>query len=264
MTSLRTLFAVTTVALLSTGALLVPLFAVGLFLSFTLSQAGMVVHHWRLREPHWRPGLAVNALGAGATAVVLVVILVSKLTEGAWIPTLVIPIITLAFLGTRRHYDRVAEVVRPRPGDADEVVHHTVVVLVAGPTRPAIHAIRYAQAMRPDHLFALTVVQDGRRRAEVVRAWDEVGPGVPLEVIEDDYRDFTVPIEAFLTRTDARWADDTLTVVIPEFVVHRWWEQLLHNQSALRLKSRLLFTPGVMVTSVPWQLKSSELVDQDD
>jgi amino acid transporter len=234
--------------------LLVPLFAVGLFLSFTLSQAGMVVHHWRLREPHWRAGLAVNALGAGATAVVLVVILVSKLTEGAWVPTLVIPIITVAFLGIRRHYDRVAEAVRPRPTDVDEVVHHTVVVLVAGPTRPALHAIRYAQAMRPDHLFALTVVQDGQRPADLRKAWDDVRIGVPLEVIEDDYRDFTVPIEAFLTRTDARWADDTLTVVIPELVVHRTWEHLLHNQSALMLKARLLYRRNTVVTSVPWHI----------
>jgi amino acid transporter len=234
--------------------LLVPLFAVGLFMSFTLSQAGMVVHHWRLREPHWRPGLGVNALGAVATAVVLVVILVSKFTEGAWIPTLVIPVITVAFLGIHRHYDRVAEQIRTHPGDVDEVVHHTVVVLVAGPTRPALHALRYAQAMRPDHLFALTVVQDGERRGEVEKAWDEAGIGVPLEVIEDDYRDFTVPIEAFLTRTDARWADDTLTVVIPEFVVHRWWEHLLHNQSALMLKARLLYRRDTVVISVPWHI----------
>jgi amino acid transporter len=235
--------------------LLVPLFAVGLFLSFTLSQAGMVVHHWRLREPRWRPGLAINALGAAATAVVLVVILVSKLTEGAWVPTLVIPIITLAFVGIRRHYDGVAEQVRPRPTDVDEVVRHTVVVLVSGPTRPALHAIRYAQAMRPDHLFALTVAQDGQHRADLERAWDEVGIGVPLEVIEDDYRDFTTPIEAFLTRTDARWADDTLTVVIPEFVVHGWWEHLLHNQSALLLKARLLYRRDTVVTSVPWHIE---------
>jgi amino acid transporter len=233
---------------------LVPLFAVGLFMSFTLSQAGMVVHHWRLREPHWRPGLAINALGAAATAVVLVVILVSKLTEGAWIPTLVIPLITLAFLGIHRHYVRVADAVRPRPRDADEVVHHTVVVLVAGPTRPALHAIRYAQAMRPDHLFALTVVQDGERRADLERAWGEVGLDVPLEIIEDDYRDITGPIEAFLTRTDARWAGDTLTVVIPELVVHRWWEHLLHNQVALMLKIRLLYRPNTVVTSVPWHV----------
>ena len=233
---------------------LVPLFAVGLFTSFTLSQAGMVVHHWRLREPHWRAGLGVNALGAAATAVVLVVILVSKFTEGAWIPTLVIPVITLAFLGIHRHYDWVAEQIRTRPGDVDEVVHHTVVVLVAGPTRPALHAVRYAQAMRPDHLFALTVVQDGERRADVQRAWDRAGIGVRLHVIEDDYRDFTVPIEAFLTRTDARWAGDTLTVVIPEFVVHRWWEHLLHNQSALMLKARLLYRRNTVVISVPWHI----------
>jgi len=233
---------------------LVPLFAVGLFMSFTLSQAGMVVHHWRLREPHWRAGLGVNALGAAATAVVLVVILVSKFTEGAWIPTLVIPVITLAFLGIHRHYDWVAEQIRTRPGDVDEVVHHTVVVLVAGPTRPALHAVRYAQAMRPDHLFALTVVQDGERRADVEKAWDAAGIGVPLHVIEDDYRDFTVPIEAFLTRTDARWAGDTLTVVIPEFVVHRWWEHLLHNQSALMLKARLLYRRNTVVISVPWHI----------
>jgi len=233
---------------------LVPLFAVGLFLSFTLSQAGMVVHHWRLREPHWRPGLGVNALGAAATAVVLVVILVSKFTEGAWIPTLVIPVITLAFMGIHRHYDRVAEEIRPRPDDVYELVRHTVVVLVAGPTRPALHALRYAQAMRPDHLFALTVVQDGERRADVEKAWDDTGIGVPLEVIEDDYRDFAVPIEAFLTDTDARWADDTLTVVIPEFVVHRSWEHLLHNQSALMLKARLLYRRNTVVISVPWHI----------
>jgi hypothetical protein len=182
------------------------------------------------------------------------VILVSKFTEGAWIPTLVIPVITLAFLGIHRHYTRVAEQVRLRPGDVDEVVRHTVVVLVAGPTRPALHAIRYAQAMRPDHLFALTVVQDGERRADIEKAWDDVGIGVPLEVIEDDYRDFTVPIEAFLTRTDARWADDTLTVVIPEFVVHRSWEHLLHNQSALMLKARLLYRRNTVVISVPWHI----------
>jgi amino acid transporter len=242
------------VAFNASVTLLVPLFAVGLFMSFTLSQAGMVVHHWRRREPHWRPGLGVNALGAAATAVVLVVILVSKFTEGAWIPTLVIPVITLVFLGIHRHYDRVAEQIRTRPGDVDAVVHHTVVVLVAGPTRPALHAVRYAQAMRPDHLFALTVVQDGERRADVQRAWDRVRIGVPLHVIEDDYRDFTVPIEAFLTRTDARWAGDTLTVVIPEFVVHRWWEHLLHNQSALMLKARLLYRRNTVVISVPWHI----------
>jgi hypothetical protein len=234
--------------------LLVPLFAVGLFLSFTLSQAGMVVHHWRLREPHWQVGLAINALGAAATAVVLVVILVSKFTEGAWVPTLVIPLITVGFLGIHRHYRKVEEHLRVRPEDLEEVIRHTVVVLVAGPTRPAVHALHYAQAMRPDHLFALTVVHDSEQRCEVEQAWERTGLGVPLEVIVDEYRDLTEPIERFLTRTDALWADDTLTVVIPEFVVHRWWEHLLHNQSALLLKARLLYRRDTVVTSVPWHI----------
>ena len=120
-----------------------PLFAVGLFMSFTLSQAGMVVHHLRLREPHWQVGILINALGAIATAVVLVVILVSKFTEGAWVPTVVIPLITVLFLAVHRHYKKVEEATRLHPSDLKEVVRHTVVVLVAGPTRPALHAIRY-------------------------------------------------------------------------------------------------------------------------
>jgi amino acid transporter len=233
---------------------LVPLFAVGLFTSFTLSQAGMVMHHWRLREPRWRAGLAVNALGAASTAIVLVVILVSKFAEGAWVPTLVIPLITVMFLAIHRHYERVRAAIRLRPGDLDEVVRHTVVVLVASPTRPAVHAVKYARAMRPDHLFALMVLGDGQDREGVEQAWGELGLGVPLEIIEDDYRDLTNPIVDYLERTDARWADDTLTVMIPEVVVHRWWENLLHNQSALMLKARLLYRPDTVVTSVPWHL----------
>jgi amino acid transporter len=233
---------------------LVPLFAVGLFTGFTLSQTGMVVHHWRRREPHWQAGLAINALGAVATGVVLVVILVSKFTEGAWVPAIVIPLITIVFRTVHRHYDDVRGALRLRPADLDEVVRHTVVVLVAGPTRPAVRAIRYAQAMRPDHLFTLTVVQDAAQRDAVERAWKEADIGVPLEVIETEYRDLTEPIEQFLTDTDARWADDTLTVVIPEFLVHGWWEQLLHNQSALMLKARLLYRPNTVVVSVPTQL----------
>ncbi len=130
---------------------LVPLFAVGLFTSFTLSQAGMVVHHWHLREPRWRVGLAINALGAAATAVVLVVILVSKFTEGAWIPTVVIPLITVVFMAIHRHYRKVEETLRVRPEDLQEVVRHTVVVLVAGPDpagRPR-PPLRQGDAARP-------------------------------------------------------------------------------------------------------------------
>ena len=232
---------------------LVPLFAVGLFTSFTLSQAGMVRHHWRLREPHWPVGLAINALGALATGVVLVVVLVSKFTEGAWVPTLVIPMIVGAFVAVHRHYGRVAAAIALRDGDLAEEVHHTVVVLVSQPSRVVAHAVRYAQALRPDHLLAVTVLQD-RDRADVEREWDEAGFDLPLEVLDDPYRDVTAVVEAFLDDADARWAGDTLTVVIPEFVVTRWWENVLHNQSALALKARLLYRPNTVVTSVPFHV----------
>ena len=233
---------------------LVPLFAVGLFASFTLSQAGMVVRHLRLREPRWRAGLAINLVGAVATFVVLLVVLASKFGAGAWVPAVVIPTLTAIGVVIKRHYDKVARILAIQPGDATETVHHTVVVLVARPTRAVAHALRYAQAMRPDHLFALTVIQEPAERAEAERAWAAAGFGVDLEIVEDPYREFAEAIEAFLDQTDARWADDTITVVIPEFVVGRWWEHLLHNQSALALKARLLYRRNTVVISVPWHI----------
>ncbi|HKY13752.1 MAG TPA: APC family permease [Microthrixaceae bacterium] len=233
---------------------LVPLFAVGLFASFTLSQAGMVRHHLRLREPRWQFGLALNALGAAATFVVLCVVLFSKFGEGAWIPTLVIPSIVAVFVVIHRHYVLVADSLRLQPSDVDEIVRHTIIVLVARPTRPAVHAVRYAQAMHPDHVFALTVVGDPDEREVAIAEWNALDLGLPLEVIVDPYRDLSNTVTAFLNQADARWADDTITVIIPEFVVGRWWEQLLHNQSALALKARLLFRPNTVVTSVPFRV----------
>ena len=242
---------------------LVPLFAVGLFASFTLSQAGMVVHHRRVRQPHWRGGLAINALGAVATFVVLVVVLVSKFTSGAWVPTLVIPAIVAVFVAIHRHYARVERAIAFRPGDEREIIRNTVIVLVARPTRPAVRAIRYAQAMRPDRLIALTVVQDGDAFERIEEEWAATGLDVPLEVLHDPYRDLTDTIEAYLTRTDAQWANDTMTVVIPEFVVGRSWEQLLHNQSAFALKLRLLYRPNTVVISVPWHIDADSPGPED-
>jgi amino acid transporter len=239
---------------------LVPLFAVGLFLAFTLSQAGMVVRHHRRREPHWRVGIAINLLGATATGVVLVVVLVSKFTAGAWIPVIVIPAITAVFVMIRRHYARVERSIALHPGDEIEVLHHTVVVLISRPTRAAVHAVRYAQSLRPDRLFAVTVLQDSDEYDRVQREWEASGLDVPLEVLHDPYRDLTGTVEDFLTQTDARWANDTLTVVLPEVIVRGWWEPLLHNQSALALKIRLLYRPNTVVTSVPWNVGADDAV----
>jgi amino acid transporter len=231
---------------------LVPLFAVGLFTSFTLSQSGMVVHHWRLREPGWRWRLGVNALGAAATSVVTVVVVISKFTEGAWIPALVIPALVVLFKAIRRHYDRVSRAIRVEPGAKLPVVRHTVAVLV-GPEvhRGVVQAIAYAKSLRPEHLFAVSVTLDEQQEAYLRRRWDDFGFDVPLETIGSPYREITRPVLQWLDDLDARWDYDVITVVIPEFVVRHWWEQLLHNQSALWLKARLLFRKGTVVTSVP-------------
>jgi amino acid transporter len=233
--------------------LLIPLFAVGLFASFTLSQAGMVVHHLRLREPGWRWRLAVNAIGAVATATVLVVVVVSKFTAGAWIPTVVIPLIVFGFVNVHRHYTALARATALPPGSTAPEIRHTVVVPVGRPHRGVPLALAYAKSLGPQHhLVAVTVATDD---VEVHRAraqWDAQDFGVPLEIIESPYRDLTEPLLAYLDELDARWSDDVITVIIPEIVVRRWYHNLLHNQSALALKARLLYRENTVVTSVPW------------
>jgi hypothetical protein len=212
------------------------------------------VHHWRLREPRWQLGLTINAAGATATAIVLIVVLASKLTSGAWVPAVVIPIITVGFIAVHRHYSRVHDQLELQPTDPVEIVQNTVIVLVASPTRAAAHAVAYAKGMHPAHLVVVTVVADQIDADRARSAWERSGIDAPLEVLEDPYRDFTEVLLGFIDQTDATWADDTITVVIPEFVVHRWWEHTLHNQSALVLKARLLYRPNTVVTSVPWHI----------
>ncbi|MGQ0805369.1 MAG: APC family permease [Actinomycetota bacterium] len=234
---------------------LVPLFAVGLFLSFTLSQAGMVVHHWRLREPRWQAGLVINGIGALATSLVTIVVIISKFTEGAWVPVAVMPLLVLLFLGIRRHYERVSRVLQVEPGARLPEVRHTVVVLVSPDLhRGVLAALAYAKSLHPEHLFALSVIFDEEQEQRLRDRWEELGLDVPLEIIGSPYREITGPIIQWLDDLDARWDYDIVTVVLPEVVVHRWWEHLLHNQSALWLKARLLFRRNVVVTSVPTHL----------
>jgi amino acid transporter len=230
---------------------LIPLFAVGLFASFTLSQAGMVMYHLREREPRWRWNAAVNAVGTAATTGVLVVVLVSKFAAGAWIPTVVIPAVVLAFKGTRRHYERVAAVTEAEPTERLPQIRNTVVVPVGRVTKPVIQAIAYAQALHPDRLVAVSVAFDELDTQRILDAWDRHGFDVPLEVLHSPYRDLTKPVLDDIDRLDATRGDDVITVIIPEIVVCRWWEQFLHNQSALALKARLLFRRNTVVVSVP-------------
>ncbi len=234
---------------------LIPLFAVGLFTAFTLSQAGMVVHHYRLREPRWRLGLGINGVGALATTLVTAVILISKFTEGAWIPALVIPLLVLLFKGIHRHYETVDRALRVEPGVKLPEIQHTVVVLVG----PKVHlgviqSLAYAKSLQPDFLHAISVSYDLEQADRLREQWERFDFDVPLDVVDSPYREINEPVLEYLDQLDQRSSSDVITVIIPELVVHHWWQQLLHNQTALWLKVRLLFREGTVVTSVPSQM----------
>jgi amino acid transporter len=231
---------------------LIPLFAVGLFMSFTLSQAGMVVHHWRLRETGWTRRLAINAIGATATAAVTLVVVVSKFTEGAWIPTLVIPLLVLLFASIKRHYRRVDEALACPPGTPLPEIRHTVVVLVGNRVHQGVlEALAYAKSLQPHYLHAVHVSFDAASAEQMRETWDEYAFDIPLDVVSSPYRTLTRPVLDYVEDLDRRWNHDVVTVIVPEFVVRHWWDQLLHNQTALSLKARLLFRKGTVVTSIP-------------
>jgi amino acid transporter len=233
---------------------LIPLYAVGVFTSFTLSQTGMVRYHLRERLPGWRGRAITNGAGAVTTGVVLGVVLVSKFTIGAWIPVVIIPCMILLFRGVHQHYQRVQERLAVPPGWRPPRMNHTVVVLVGGVHRGVLEALAYARSLAPNHLVAVTVVSDEEEQEKIEKAWSVHEVNDALDIIFSPYRELSRPILRFLDEIDARWDNDIVTVLIPEVVVSRWWEQLLHNQSALILKGRLLFRKGVVVTSVPYHL----------
>jgi amino acid transporter len=234
---------------------LIPLYAVGVFVSFTLSQAGMVRHHQKEREPHWKRNSVINGVGSCATALVAIVIATTKFTSGAWIPIVVIPLIVLLFKGIKSHYDSVSKALNVAPGYRTRRMNHTVAVLVGGVHRGVLEALAYAKSLAPNRLVAVTVVSDDDERERMEDAWSRFGIDVPLEIVYSPYRELTRPVLRFIDELDARYDNDIITVVIPEFVVGSWWSHLLHNQSALILKGRLLFRKGTVVTSVPYHLE---------
>ncbi len=234
---------------------LIPLYAVGVFVSFTLSQAGMVRHHQKEREPRWRLHIVINGVGACATAVVALIIASTKFTSGAWVPIVVIPLIVLMFKGIKRHYDTVAAGLATGPDYKPRRMNHTVVVLVGSLHRGALEALAYAKSLAPNRLVAVTVVSDDEERERIEDAWAARKLDIPLEIVYSPYRELARPVLRFIDELDARYENDIVTVVIPEFVVSHWWSHILHNQSALFLKGRLLFRKGTVVTSVPYHLE---------
>jgi amino acid transporter len=248
---------------------LIQLYIVGVFISFTLSQIGMVRHWSRLLRTETDPlarrkmmrSRVVNTIGFVATGAVLIVVLVTKFVAGAWIAVVAMSSLFLTMKLIRRHYDAVSLELQKQAEVEDTQVlpsRNHALVLVSKLHLPTLRALSYARATRPDVLEAVTVSVDDLETRLLAREWEGSDISVPLKVIASPYREITRPILDYVRRVSKESPRTVVTVFIPEYVVGRWWEQVLHNQSALRLKTRLLFMPGVMVTSVPWQLSSSE------
>jgi amino acid transporter len=234
---------------------LIPLYAVGVFTSFTLSQAGMVLHHRTERERGWKRNTVINGFGSLATGIVTVIIATTKFTEGAWIVLVVIPLIILLFKSIHRHYKTVADGLKVTPDFKVRKMNHTVVVLVGSVHRGVLEALAYAKSLRPNKLLALSVVSDEEEQAKIEAAWERFDMDIPLEILYSPYRELARPVLRYVDELDAQRDNDIVTVVIPEFVVGSWWGQLLHNQSALFLKGRLLFRRNTVVTSVPYHVE---------
>ena len=246
---------------------LIQLYIVGVFVSFNLSQLGMILHWTRHlkgeRDPSERRRMmrsrAINTFGLGLTAVVLLVVVVTKFLAGAWITILAMGGFYLIMRGIGRHYDRVN--LELAADEQDKVLPTRVhaIVLVSKLHKPTLRALAFAKASRPNVLEAIYVSIDAATTDRLLTEWDERNLDIPLKVLHSPYREIVRPIVLYAQEIRSSNPRGVVAVYIPEYVVGRWWEQLLHNQTALRLKGRLLFTPGVMVTSVPYQLRSSEL-----
>jgi amino acid transporter len=253
---------------------LIQLYIVGVFVSFTMSQTGMVRHWTRLlrdeidvaRRRRMQRSRVVNGIGLTVTGTVLVVVLVTKFVKGAWIAIAAMAVIFLIMRRIRSHYETVSRELVAADSPEEHMLPSRVhaVVLVSKVHKPTLRTVAYARATRPSTLEALTVDVDPDETARLQDEWDARGIPVPLKVIASPYREITKPIVDHVVGLRRSSPRDIVTVYIPEYVVGHWWEQLLHNQSALRLKTRLLFTPGVMVTSVPWQLHSSKAARHRD
>ncbi|MFD9221088.1 APC family permease [Streptomyces sp. NPDC060064] len=252
---------------------LIQLYIVGVFVSFTLSQTGMV-RHWNRhlkteKEPakrrHMIRSRAINTFGAFFTGLVLVVVLATKFTHGAWVALLGMVIFYGTMTAIRKHYDRVSEEIaaaEERPDDYVRPSRVHSIVLVSKIHKPTLRALAYAKLMRSDKLEALSISVDPAETKALKDEWERRGINVPLKILDSPYREITRPVIEYVKGLRRESPRDVVSVIIPEYVVGHWYEHLLHNQSALRLKGRLLFTPGVMVTSVPYQLESSEAAKQ--
>jgi hypothetical protein len=233
---------------------LIPLYAVGVFLSFTLKQASMVRYWLRGRQPGWVSGVSVQAVGATATGVVMVIIAVTKFTHGAWIVVVLIPTLVVAFVAVRRHYDQVARQLSIDGAEMEPpLAAHIVLVLVGDVHRGVLRAIRYARALSEDARGVyIEITPEQTRRVE--ERWDRFAGGMPLVVLRSPYRSVVGPLQEYLDHLQRQATDRLVTIILPEFIPARWWQHLLHNQTALLIRGALLFRRGVIITNVPYHL----------
>ncbi len=232
---------------------LIPLYMIGVFVSFTLSQAGMVIHWRHLRTPGWRTSALVNGFGALVTAIVLAIVAATKAAEGAWIIIVMIPVLVTIFEVTRRHYDHVAEELTLRGWTPEPAGRHVAIVPIGGIQRAVVKALRYGRTLATD-VRAVYVEVDPGAAAALRSQWPEWGQGVELVVLGSPYRSLLEPLLDYIETLQRDDPNGYVTVILPEFVPRRLWQHLLHNQHALLIKGALLFRPNVAVTSVPFHL----------
>ena len=250
---------------------LIPLYAVGVFLTFTLAQAGLVRHWLAVREetPNWKPRAIINGLGSAVTGVVTIVIAVTKFTTGAWVVVLVIPILVLAFLRIKRHYNEVAEHLTLDGAALPPPMKNLVLVLVGSVHRGMLEAVRYARSLAGPEGTVRAIhieTESDRPRPSFMAGWDRFGLGIPLVTLQSPYRNLDEPLVQYTDRALQEEGFDCVTLVLPEFVVTRWWEHLLHNQTALRLQVVLHGRPGVIVANYRYFLskKGAEQVPPEE
>jgi len=235
---------------------LIPLYAVGVFLSFTLSQLGMVRRWYTTKSARWKKSIVINALGAVATFTVLCVFIATKFIHGAWIVVVVIPLLVLLFREIHEHYVDVAKQLSMNGLGQLRPIRHSVVVPISGLHRGVITALEYAKSIsRDNHVTAVYVDFEEEATAKLREKWERWGAGIKLVVLPSPYRELTRPLLKYIKRLEKQERDDVITVVLPEFIPAKWWQHILHNQSSLLLKGALLFRQGVIVTSVPYHLK---------
>jgi amino acid transporter len=234
---------------------LIPLYMIGVFLSFSLSQTSMFLRTTRMREPGWRFSAGISGFGALLTSIVLVIVVLTKTLDGAWIVIALLPVLVTVFKLTRTHYESVAAQLSLASVEVDTTPHgHIVIVPIGGVHRAVIEALRYASALAKD-VRAVYVNVNPESLVQLKKDWPTWGSHVKLVVLQSPYRSMTEPLLDYIDRMEKEHPDDYITVVLPEFVVKHWWHHLLHNQSALTLKAALLFRPRVVTTSVPFHLK---------